>query len=118
MDLNLSLIAYSDRKRGRRYPPVCICDLDFADYIVLISNEIEQAKQLLHRVETECRRMGLVLNVKKTKGMFFNVDVEPITTIAGHKVEQALTESKVQDFKYLGSWTKQARDVQSRKALA
>ena len=26
--------------RGRRYPPVSICDLDFPDDIVLISNEI------------------------------------------------------------------------------
>ena len=62
--------------------------------------------------------MGLGLNVKKTKSMFFNVDVEPLTTIAGHKVEQTLTESKEQDFKYLGSWTEQSRDVQTRKAKA
>ena len=114
LELGLTLI----ERRGRRYPPVCICDLDFADDIVLISNEIEQAKLLLYRVETECRRVGLGLNVKKTKGMFFNVDVEPITTIAGHKVEQALTESKEQDFKYLGSWTEQDGDVQTRKAQA
>ena len=50
--------------------------------------------------------------------MFFNVDVELITTMAGHIVEQALMESKVQDFKYLGSWTEQDRDVQTRKAQA
>ena len=42
LELGLTLI----ERRGRRYPPVCICDLDFADDIVLISNEIEQAKQL------------------------------------------------------------------------
>ena len=33
-------------------------------------------------------------------------------------MEQALTESKEQDFKYLGSWTEQSRDVQTRKAQA
>ena len=110
-ELGLTLL----ERRGRRYPPVSICDLDFADDIVLLSNEIQQAKQLLHRVETECGKVGLGLNVKKTKSMFFNVDVEPLTTIAGHKVEQALTESKEQDFKYLGSWTEQSRDVQTRK---
>ena len=36
LELGLTLI----ERRGRRYPPVCICDLDFADDIVLISNEI------------------------------------------------------------------------------
>ena len=50
--------------------------------------------------------------------MFFNVEIELITTIARHKVEQALTESKEQDFKYLGSWSEQERDVQTRKAQA
>ena len=70
------------------------------------------------RDETECSKVGLGLNVKKTKSMFFNVDVEPLTTIAGHKVEQALTESKGEDFKYLGSWTEQIRDVQTRKEQA
>ena len=38
-------------KRGRRAPPFCICDLDYADDIVLISDQIEQAKKLLHQVE-------------------------------------------------------------------
>ena len=31
---------------------------------------------------------------------------------------QALIDSKEQDFEYLGSWTEQDRDVQTRKALA
>lgn len=62
--------------------------------------------------------MGIGLNCKKITGMFFNVDVELITTMTGHIVEQALMESKVQDFKYLGSWTEQDRDVQTRKAQA
>ena len=49
LELGLTLV-----ERGvRRYPPVFICDLDFADDIVLISNKIEQVKQLLHRLETK-----------------------------------------------------------------
>ena len=29
------------KRRGRRHPEICICDLDFTDDIVLISNEIQ-----------------------------------------------------------------------------
>ena len=65
-----------------------------------------------------CGIVGLGLYAKKAKGMFFNVDVEQITTIAGNIVGQALTDSKEQYFKYPGPWTEQDRDVQTRKALA
>ena len=61
-----------------------ICDLDFADDTVHLSNEIQQAKQLLHRVETKCNEVVLGLNVKMTKSIFFSVDFEPLTTNAGH----------------------------------
>ena len=50
-----------------------ICDLDFD--IVLLSNEINQVKQPIQRVKTECGKVGLGLHVKKS--LFFNVDVEP-----------------------------------------
>ena len=46
-------------RRGRRHPEICICDLDFADDIVLISNEIHQAQLLLCQVELECKKVGL-----------------------------------------------------------
>jgi len=114
LELGLTLI----EKRGRRGQGVSICDLDFADDIVLLSNEIEQARKLLHNVEEECGKVGLGINAKKTKGMVFNVDFEPIYTVAGKEVGQALTESGDQDFLYLGSWSDQFRDIQSRKALA
>ena len=34
-------------------------------------------------------------------------------TVSGKEVGQALTESGDQDFKYLGSWSDQQRDVQT-----
>ena len=105
-------------RRSRRSAPTCICDLDFADDIVLISNEIDQAKELLHRVENECRKVSLGLNAGKTKGMFFNIKFLPIFTTTGLEIRQALTESGDQDFKYLGSWSEQNRDIQTRKAMA
>ena len=43
--------------------------------------------------------MGLGLNVKKTKSMFFNVDVSLLSTVAGEVVKQSLTEFGDQDFK-------------------
>ena len=107
-----------DRRRSRRVAAKAICDLDFVDDIVLPSNQVEQARQLLLRVETECKDVGLRLNVKKTKSMFYNAAVEDITTLDGEKVEQALLEDGEQDFKYLGSWVEQKRDIQTRKALA
>ena len=106
------------KRRGRLHTVISISDLDFADDIVLISNEIQQAQSLLCQVELECQKVGLGLNVKKTKNMFFNVEVSLLSTVAGEVVKQALTESGDQDFKYLGSWSEQERDINTRKALA
>ena len=61
--------------------------------------------------------MGFGLNVKKTKSMFFNVDVSLLSTVAGEEVKQSLTESEDQDFKYLGSCSKRDRDINNRSAL-
>ena len=64
---------------------MAICDLDFANDIVLLSNEIDQARQLLLRVQQECRNVGLELNAKKTKSMFYITDVAKILTIDTQK---------------------------------
>ena len=47
-----------------------IFDLDFADNIVLLANDIEHAKELLKVVQLECRKVGLELNDKKTEAMY------------------------------------------------
>ena len=44
-----------------------------------------------------------MLNSKKTKSMFLNVDVEQLKNEVGEVILQALTESGDQDFLYLGS---------------
>ena len=49
-------------------------DFDFADDIALVSNLADQAQELLHRVKSECRKVGLRLNAKKTEVMAFNID--------------------------------------------
>ena len=71
-------------RQSRRIPPISLTDLDFADDIALLSNNIEQARQLLRNVEVECGKIGLGLNTKKTKSMFYNVTPEEIETIDGN----------------------------------
>ena len=55
-------------------PQISITDLDFAGDIALLSNEIDQARKLLRNVEFEFGKVGLGLNVKKTKAMFYNIN--------------------------------------------
>ena len=101
-------------RRSRRNPSVNVTDLDFADDIALLSNEIHQAQELLKRVETEAAHVGLHVNAKKTQVMVFNQD-EPsnITSIGGGKIKE------VDNFKYLGGWMKSSDiDIKIRKALA
>ena len=61
-------------RKSRRHPKVALTDLDFADDIALLSDEISQAQELLFRVENQCNRVGLGLNAKKTKYITYNVD--------------------------------------------
>ena len=65
-------------RRSRRIPAESICDLDFADDIVLMINTATQAHQLLMRVERECKGVGLGLNCSKTKTMYINTEVETL----------------------------------------
>merc|ERR1712002_1093162 len=75
---------------------------------------------MVRSVETECAKIGLTMNAKKTKAMFYNVPPQKIGTIEGQEVEQALVGSTgEQDFKYLGSWVdSKDRDISARKAAA
>ena len=63
--------------RSRRYPKVAVADLDFADDIALLSDAIDQAQELLLRVERECSRVGLGLNGPKTKYLAYNTADHP-----------------------------------------
>ena len=101
-------------RQSRRLPAQVITDLDFADDIALLSNEIKEAQELLSRVERECAVVGLGINAKKTKYITRNNrDEEVITTRTGEPLE------KVEDFKYLGSWVASTeKDIRVRKALA
>ena len=101
-------------RRSRRIGPLMLSDLDFADDIALLSNQIREAQELLDRVETECKKVGLHLNAKKTEYMAYNIIYhEPLKTDSGAALK------KVDDFKYLGARMQSSeKDIKVRKALA
>ena len=115
-DLGLTI----KRRQSKRVSGISITDLDHADDIALLSNDIEQARTLLRNVETECGKVGLKLNSTKTKAMFYNVLPQKIETIEGKNIKQAFVgDSGEQDFNYLGSWIESKdRDISVRKAMA
>ena len=75
---------------------------------------IEEAQELLSRVETECNKVGLGLNGPKTKSLAYNTEnPPPLRTRDGTELEYK------RDFKYLGSWVDSSeKDIAVRKALA
>ena len=102
-------------RRSPRHPAETLTDLDYADDICLLSDNIRQAQDLLTRVELECAEVGLRLNAKKTEVMTYNIPKEhlPLTTTEG------ATLREVNDFKYLGAWIGSTeKDVKVRKAIA
>lgn len=101
-------------RKSRRHPKQVLADLDFADDISLISDEIKQAQELLLNVEDECWKVGLGLNGPKTKFLAYNIEVkQPLHTKDGTILEQK------DDFQYLGSWVDNSdKDIEVRKAKA
>ena len=59
-------------RKSSRQRAETLTDLDFADDISLLSNNSTQAQDLLTSVETECQKVGLVLNGKKTEVVTIN----------------------------------------------
>ncbi len=76
------------KRRSRRVGPETITDLDFADDIALLSEQIAQAQSLLSGVDIQCGKIGLKINSEKTKTMVFNIN-EPVNiyTNDGSKLE-------------------------------
>ena len=102
------------KRKSRRVPPVVVTDLDFADDLALLSEEIEQAQEVLKRLEEEACKVGLHCNAKKTEIQAFNQETPVIV-----KAKDGTTLKVVQNFKYLGAWTESTeKDLSVRKALA
>ena len=100
-------------RQSRRIGPQTITDLDFADDIALLADNLRDAEELLHRVEAAALKVGLGMNAKKTKAMLYKEAPSPIKTLDGSDLEI------VHDFKYLGAWIASSEhDFTIRKAQA
>ena len=80
---------YSEERESLRIPEICLTDLDFADDIVP-SDEIRQDMQLLRNMEIDCGKVELLLNAKKTKAEYFNIEKEEMKTVDDTKIKQSL----------------------------
>ena len=101
-------------RRCSREPAVVITDLSYADDIELISQELYHAQKLLHRVEIEAGKIGLMLNTRKTEVIEYNLQQSPfIKTINGETIKE------VSNYKYLGALIASfEKYFEIRKALA
>ena len=103
-----------EERKSRRTPATSITDLDFADDIALISDQVQETQELLTRIEKATAKVGLCINVKKTVVMpFHQTDNVEIKTREGVKLKS------VEEFKYLGAWMSSSeKDFNTRKAQA
>ena len=95
-DSNKNLGLILTPSRSSRYPAKIITDIDYADDLALTSNTINEANELLHKLETAAREIGLYINVKKTEFICYNQS-GAITSLNGNNIKE------VNEFTYLGS---------------
>ena len=87
-----------DKKRGLQWSLMeQLEDIDYADDIALILQCHTDMKEKLLKLDEEARKMGLKINVKKTKSLRLNHTSEATFTIWQDTIEE------VQDFSYLAS---------------
>jgi ribonuclease HI len=96
--------------------PRFITDLEFADDIALLSDNIDNVQEMLNSVEREAALIGLNLNKKKTEyilvGTWDNIDNIQIKVLSGDI-------TRVDDFKYLGCYIRNScKDFEVRRGLA
>ena len=88
------------RRRSRRVTPTIMTDLDFADDIALLTEEMHQAQEILNRLEVEAANVGLHCNSDKTEYQSFNQDPnQPNSLLA----RDGTTLNEISNFKYLGA---------------
>jgi hypothetical protein len=114
-DQSLGLkITNKEGTRTRNTPAKYITDLDFADDIMLISDDAINSQKQLDSVDIMARKVGLKINRAKTEFMMVGNWASPIEL----RVSTG-SINLVKDFKYLGSWLLNCtKDFEIRKALA
>ena len=91
---------------------VHICDLDYADDIVLVAHTVAQAQRILGKLAAAAKTVGLLLNVKKTQHIRFYTPSTPELTLDGKQI------ASVNDYRYLGVWTDIDKDLNIRVGQA
>lgn len=76
-----------EEQKSRRSPAKLINDLDFADDIALLEKSHEMANKQLATLSSEAKKVGLEINIDKTKYMTFNLPEDDIT-LNGKQLEE------------------------------
>jgi Reverse transcriptase (RNA-dependent DNA polymerase) len=112
--LGLKIMNKEGTRARTLIPAKYITDLDFADDIMLISDDAINSQKQLDSVDIMARKVGLKINRAKTEFMMVGNWASPIEL----RVSTG-TIYLVKDFKYLGSWLLNCtKDFEIRKALA
>ena len=94
-----------------------IADLDFADDIATVTDSIAENTRLCQSISDIAAQHGLLINIDKTKYMFYNIP-RPVPSDERIFVDNIALE-EVSDFKYLGSYiASTSRDINVRKGIA
>jgi hypothetical protein len=110
-------VTLEPKKRGTRRtgdsPAVKLCDLDFADDIVLCTDNIVDNQLFLSAVELCAEEIGLFINKNKTEFIVVGKAVQNGLSILSGPIKQ------VEDFKYLGSFIMNSKkDISVRVGIA
>jgi len=104
------------RECGLKIGGECINCIRFADDMALLSDDLEEMKGLVKKLDEVCDRYGMRINVKKTKIMSVGCEGETNVVIRNSRIE------KVDSFKYLGSWVtadgRSEKDIRTRIGIA
>jgi len=94
------------KRQSRRFPATYLTDTDFADDIILLSDNIEDAQTLLTLVVIAANKAGLNINDDKTEYMSYNIPGNTELTANGKPLK------KVTDM------DNSAKDIKVRKMQA
>jgi Reverse transcriptase (RNA-dependent DNA polymerase) len=112
--LGLKIINKVETTTRIKTPAKYITDLDFADDIMLISDDAINSQKQLDSVDIMARKVGSKINRAKTEFMMVGNWASPIE----FRVSTGSIQL-VKDFKYLGSWLlNSTKDFEIRKTLA
>ncbi|XP_047480157.1 uncharacterized protein LOC125032815 [Penaeus chinensis] len=112
IDDNTQLGFTLHQRKSRRQPAVTITVTDFADDIALLSDTIDDATTLLHKVEEAAQEIGLYINESKTEYICFGETGQIVA-------KNGINIKRVNYFQYLGSWLNTTKhDVEIRIAKA